>query len=343
VKAIVFHKHGGPDVLTYQEVADPEPSDGQVVVRVMACAINHIDIFTRKGLERISVKLPHVLGADVSGIVVSVGRGVTNVKEGDEVILNPGISCGSCRNCLIGKENLCDSYDILGYRTYDGGYAELCKVPASNCLKKPASLNFVEAASLPLTMMTAWHMLVERAFIRPNDTVLIIAAGSGVGAAALQIAKLHGAFVIATASTDSKLQRAKELGADYLINYAEQDMVEAVKTVTDGRGVDIVVEHVGGKTFENSLKCLAKGGRLVTCGATAGHLTNIDLRHLFYKEQAYLGSFMGIRRDLVSVLEHARKGTIKPIVDSVYSLKDAPKAHMRIENREQFGKVVLVP
>jgi len=340
IKAMRIHRHGGPEVLQVDEIDPPHAGAGEVTVEVKACALNRLDIWTRTGMPTVSIEMPRILGSDVSGIVVETGEGVTDVPLGEEVLLQPGLSCGRCLRCLQGRDNECRQYKVLGSRV-DGGYTERLSVPVENLLPKPKRLSFEEAASVPLVFLTAWHMLVERARLRPGEDVLVLAAGSGVGIAAIQIAKLWGARVIATASTDAKLARAQELGADDLVNYREQDFAREVQRLTDKKGVDVVIEHVGQDTFPKSLRSLARGGRLVTCGATSGPDIEVDLRYVFARHLALLGSYMGGKHELAELLPFFDTGRLKPVVDRVFPLEEAADAHRRMENREQFGKIVL--
>jgi NADPH:quinone reductase-like Zn-dependent oxidoreductase len=283
-----------------------------------------------------------VLGADIAGVVDSVGNEVKDLKPGEEVLVNPGLSCGHCERCLLGEDNLCRQYQIIGEHSW-GGYAEFVVVPRQNILPKPKNLSFDQAACVPLTFLTAWTMLMRKAQLKPGETVLVHAAGSGVGSAAVQIAKLAGAKVIATASTEEKLNKAKELGADHLVNYSNRDFLEEVKRITQRRMVDVVFEHVGVATFEKSIACLPYGGRLVTCGATSGYDAKLDLRVLFYKRLSLLGSTMGSKGDLFRILQLVEEGRVKPVLDRVLPLEKAAEAHRLLENRAQFGNVVLNP
>src|SRR5512132_941398 len=260
MKAIIFEQHGGPEVLKLTEVPDPKIKANEVLVEVRACALNHLDVWVRNGLPGIKIPLPHILGNDIAGVVREVGELVAWVNVGDEVMLHPGVSCGHCPECLAGRDNMCDDYDIIGYRR-DGGYAQLVAAPAVNVIPKPKNLSWPEAAALPLVTLTAWHMLVARAKVQPGEDVLVHAAGSGVGSLGIQIAKLRGARVITTASTDDKLAKARELGADVTINYTRDDWPKEVKRLTNGRGVDVVFEHTGAKTWPGSIVSLKKGGR----------------------------------------------------------------------------------
>ena len=338
MKAIRFHAHGEVDGLRYEEVPDPEPQPGEVLVRVRGCALNHLDLFQRRGIPGIT--LPHVPGSDIAGEIVR--STVPSVDEGQRVMLQPGLSCGRCRACLSGNDNLCSSYDILGYRS-EGGYAELVTAPVGNVIPLPDGVGFREAAAFPLTFLTAWHMLIARAMLRAGETVLVLAAGSGVGQAAIQVACLHGARVIATAGSEVKLARARELGAHEVINHYTQDIVEEVRRLTDRRGVDVVCEHVGEATWAAALKCLQRGGRLVTCGATTGPHVSIDLRHLFMKELSFLGSHMGTKGELLRAAALFFEGRLCPVVDQVFPLEAAAEAQKRLERKEHFGKIVLEP
>ncbi len=342
MRAIAFRNHGGPEVLELIELPTPEPRAREVRVRVKAVALNHLDIWVRKGWPGLKLPLPHVLGSDVAGVIDAVGAEVTDLPLGTEVLVNPGISCGACERCLSGDDVLCRQYQIIG-EDLAGGYAEFVCVPRQNILLKPKKLSFEEAACLPLTFLTAWHMLFARAQLKPGETVLVHAAGSGVGSAAVQLAKLAGATVIATASTSAKLDKAKALGADHLINYADSDFLDEVKKLTSRRMVDVVFEHVGASTWEKSIACLPKGGRLVICGATNGHDVKIDLRTLFYKSISLLGSTMGSKAELFKVLELVEQGRLVPVLDRVLPLEKAAEGHALLTTRQTFGNVVLMP
>lgn len=341
MKAVVFRKHGGPDVLEYAEVPQPEIQASEVLVQVKACALNHLDLFVRGGLPGIEIPLPHILGSDVAGIVREVGGLVTWVKPGDEVLLQPGLSCGHCAECLRGEDNLCRQYDIIGYR-HNGGYAEFVAVPGVNVISKPAQISWEEAAALPLVTLTAWHMLITRAKLQPGETMLVHAAGSGVGSIAIQIGKLLGARVIATAGSDEKLAKARELGADETINYTQGDWPKEVRRLTNRFGVDVVFEHTGEATWQGSISSLKNNGRLVTCGATSGYDARTDLRQVFYRHLTILGSFMGSKSELLAAMKFIEQGRIRGVVDQVLPLAEARRAHELMENRAQFGKIVLV-
>lgn len=342
MKAVIFRQHGGPDVLEYADVPEPRIRANEVLVQVKACALNHLDIWARGGLRGIEIPLPHILGNDVAGVVKEAGELVTWVNAGDEVMVQPGVSCGHCEACLSGHDNFCPEYDIIGYRR-DGGYAEFIAVPGVNIIPKPAKLSWEEAAALPLVTVTAWHMLVTRANVQPGETVLVHAAGSGVGSIAIQVAKLRGARVITTASTDEKLAHARELGADETVNYTGGDWPKEVRRLTGRKGVDVVVEHTGAATWPGSIATLKHNGRLVTCGATSGYDAQTDLRQVFYRHLNILGSFMGSKAELLEAMKFVEQGRIRAVVDRVLPLSEARQAHELIENRAQFGKIVLRP
>ena len=336
MKVVRFHEHGGLGVLRHEEIPDSEPGPGEVLVRVRACALNHLDLWQRRGIP--GVLLPHCPGSDVAGEVVrSEPHGVA---EGQRVLVQPGISCGRCVACLGGEDNLCRSYWLVGYQS-EGGYAELVTVPVENIVPIPDRIGFVEAAAFPLTFLTAWHMLVTRAELRPGETVLILAAGSGVGQAAIQVARAQGARVIVTAGSEQKLARARKLGAHEGIDHYTQDIAKEVRRFTDRRGVDVVFEHVGQATWESSMKSLRRGGRLVTCGATTGPSVSIDIRHLFSRQISLVGSFMGSKGELLKAAELFFDGTFTRVIDRTYPLEAAAEAQGRLEDKAQFGKIVL--
>jgi len=340
--AMVLREHGGPDVLRVEQLPIPEPGPGEVRVRIKAVALNHLDIWVRKGGPAFKgLEYPHRLGSDIVGTIDAVGPGAAG-ELGTKCVVQPGRSCGRCAACLGGHDNLCRHYKILGEHT-QGGYAEYIVVPQINIAPYPERLTFPQAAAAILPFLTAWQMVVHKARVAPGETVLVQGAGSGIGVAAIQIAKLFGARVIATASTDDKLERARALGADIAIDYTKQDFVAECKKATDKRGVDAVIEHVGGEVFAASLKAVRAGGRIVTCGATAGFHPQIDLRHIFFRQVEVLGSTMGSKADLLAVLGHIAAGRLEPIVHEVLPLARAADAHRILEQRAAFGKVVLEP
>ena len=340
MRAVVFHEHGGPEVLRPEERPEPRIRANEVLVEVRACALNHLDVWAREGLPGVEIPLPHILGNDVAGVVREVGEVVDWVRPGEEVLLQPGVSCGHCRECLRGADNLCPVYDILGYRR-DGGYAELVAAPAVNVVRKPEGLAWAEAAALPLTLLTAWHMLVTRAKLQPGEDVLVHAAGSGVGSVGIQVARLRGARVIATAGTEEKLEKARALGAHDVVDYTREDWPKEVRRLTGKAGVDVVFEHTGAATWPGSIQSLKKDGRLVTCGATSGYDARTDLRQVFYRHLTLLGSFMGSKAELLDAMKFVERGQIRAVVDRTLPLAEARRAHELMGDRAQFGKLVL--
>ncbi len=340
MKAVRFHSFGGVDVLRYEEAPTSAIGPNDVLLQLKAAALNHLDIWVRSGERERNIPLPHIPGTDGAGIIAEVGSEVKHVNAGDRVLISPGISCGHCEQCFGGRDNLCRNYRVLGV-VEDGTYAEFVKLPAVNVLPIPKNLDFPEAAAIPAVSLTAWHMLVTLAKLQPGETVLVHGAGSGVGSIAIQVAKLIGAHVITTAGTDEKLHKAKDIGADELINYQEKDFVEEVKRLTGKRGVDVVFEHVGGEVLEKSITTLTKGGRLVTCGATTRYQCNIDIRYVYSRHQTIYGSWMGTKQELIEVLKFFQSGELKPIVDKVFPLAQAADAQRRMEERKNFGKIIL--
>lgn len=343
MRAVIFKRHGGAEVLEPATVPVPEPGRDEALVEVKACALNHLDIWTREGMPGVTLSMPHILGCDVAGRIRQLGRKVAGFKEGQSVIVAPGISCGRCLYCLAGRDSLCLSFNILGFQV-DGGYAEYTKVPIRNLI--PISMTrweFTEWAAVPLVFLTAWHMLMTRGQLRAGETVLIHAAGSGIGSAAIQIAKWRRATVITTVGSDEKVKKAKALGADHVINYQARDFAKEALALTQDRGVDLVFEHIGPATWAGSLRSIARGGRMVTCGATSGRQVSMDLRYFFVKELSISGCYMGSRDELSHVVRLVAEGKLKPVVDTVFPLEEAAKAHERMESRQQFGKLVLKP
>lgn len=342
MKAVIFRAHGGPEVLEYTDVPTPTPGPGEVLVRVKACSLNHLDLWIREGIPAYQLTLPHIAGCDVAGLVEQVGSGVTNVSVGQAVFIAPGMSCFQCAWCKAGHDNLCQSYGIFGART-DGGYAEFAKARASDLIPIPAGVSFEDAAAFPLVFLTAWHMLITRAALKAGETVLVHAAGSGTGHAAVQIAKHLGATVYATVGSDAKVPHATALGADAVINYRREDFVARIQELTGTQGVDVVFEHIGPQTWEGSLRLLKKNGRLVTCGATSGPSVPLDLRYVFSRQLSILGSMMGTRAELLTLTELIGTHALKPVVDTVYPLRDARQAQERMRTRDVFGKLLLAP
>jgi NADPH:quinone reductase-like Zn-dependent oxidoreductase len=342
MKAARIHQHGGPEALVYEDVPEPRLRPDQVLVRVRACALNHLDLFVRAGIPGMKFAMPHVLGSDIAGEIVATGELCERVKPGWRVLLSPGLSCRQCEQCLSGADNLCRRYTVFGYAA-DGGNTELLAAPEYSAIQIPDDLSFEEAAAAPVVFLTAWHMLMARARLQPGEDVLVLAASSGVGSAAIQIAKMFQCRVIATAGGETKLAKALQLGADYVIDHYRQDISAEVKRITGKRGVDVVLEHVGVATWPKSLESLAPGGRLATCGATTGYNAGIDLRYLFSKQWSLLGSFLGTMGELHQVLKFVFRKQLKPVIDRVYPLAEVRAAHERLENKEQFGKVIVRP
>ncbi|MGE5570139.1 MAG: zinc-binding dehydrogenase [Rhodospirillales bacterium] len=342
MKAARIHQHGGPEVLIYEEAPEPQIKGDEVLVRVRACALNHLDLWVRGGIPGMTFSMPHILGSDIAGEVAAVGELCRRVRPGQRVLLSPGLSCRQCPECAAGRDNFCSQYTIFGLRV-PGGNAELVAAPEYAVIPIPDDLSFEEAAAVPLVFLTAWHMLRTRAQLEPGEDVLVVAASSGVGSAAVQIAKLLQCRVIATAGGDAKLEMARKLGADAVIDHYRQDIAAEVKRLTDRRGVGVVFEHVGAATWAKSVQSLAPGGRLVTCGATTGYDVKIDLRFLFNRQHSLLGSFMGSLGELHEVLKFVFRKQLKPVIDRVYPLSEIRAAHERLERKEQFGKVIVVP
>jgi len=342
MRAVVVPRHGGPEVLEIATRPRPIPGPGEVLLQVQAAGVNHLDTFVRRGMPGITLPLPMIPGSDAAGVVVALGPGAAGVKEWDRVFVSPGYSCGRCRACLSGNEPLCRFYGLLGEHR-DGTQAEYVALPVAQVLPLPAGVSFEAGAAFPLVFLTAWHMLVARAGLRPGEDVLIHAGGSGVGSAAIQIAKLHGARVLTTTGGPEKGAKAKALGADEVIDHRSSDVLAEVRRLTGKRGVDVVVENVGQETWEKSLLALAKGGRLVTCGATTGYEARTDLRHLFFKGLSLLGSTMGSRAELLQIADLVAAGRLRPVVDRVLPFEQAAEAHRLLAARSVFGKIVLTP
>ena len=343
MKAIRFHTFGDAGVLRYEDAPAPVIGPNDVLLQVKAAALNHLDVWVRSGLRERNVTLPHIPGSDGAGVVIEIGSAVTSIKVGTNVVVSPGLSCGTCSFCMAGRDNFCNDYRVLGVRE-NGTNAEFLKLPSSNVFPIPEGMDFPQAAAIPVVFLTAWHMLSTLAKVQPGETVLVHGAGSGVGSAGIQVAKLLGARVLTTAGSDEKLAKAKQLGADELINYATSDFAEEVKRLTDKRGVDVVFEHIGGSVFEKSIPIIARGGRLVTCGVTTDYNTTIDMRYVYSRHMTIYGSWMGGRHELLEVLKFFRKDSprqLKPVVDQIFPLAEAAQAHRRMEERKHFGKIVF--
>ena len=342
MKAVRFHEHGGPEVLKYEDAPEPKIQANEVLVKIKACALNHLDLWLRMGVRDWKLSMPHIVGSDISGEVAEVGSLVGRVKVGERVLLCPGISCGQCEACFKGLDSACRNYTMFGVMV-DGGYAEYVKSPEANVVPIPAGLTFDEAAAVPLVFTTAWHMLFGRAGLRPGEDVLVIGAGSGVGSAAIQIAKLVGSRVIATAGTDAKLEKARQLGADEVINHSKQSIADEVRRLTGRRGVDVIVEHVGAAVWEACFNSLATYGRLVTCGVTSGAEVKLHVQALFGRQRTILGSFVGGKAELIDALKFIAQRKLRAVIDSSFPLKDAVAAQRKMEGREFFGKILLHP
>lgn len=342
MRCVVVREHGGYDRLRLEERAVPAPGPGQVRVRVQAVGVNHLDTWVRRGVPGHTFPLPLVLGSDAAGVVDALGAGAAGCKEGDPVVVLPGVSCGVCEACQSGLDQLCRHYHILG-ESCDGTAAEFACVPAANVAPLPQGLSVPEAASIGLVFQTAWNMLVRRAELRAGETVLVHAGLSGVGSAAVQIARVLGAQVLATAGGAAKCARVQALGAHHVIDHQSQDVVAEVRKHTGKAGVQVVFEHVGAATFDGSLKCLARGGRLVTCGATTGGAVQISLHAVFFKSLSILGSTMGSKGDLRRILTMFGQGRFRAVLDRTLPLAQAGEAHRLLEERQALGKLALVP
>ena len=341
MKAVIIHTHGGLEALKYEEVKPPTPGPEEAVIAVKACALNRLDIWVRAGIPGRKIGLPRIPGSDIAGEVAEVGAGVKE-KPGDPVVVHAVLSCGKCDFCRDGRDNLCSKMGILGAAA-DGGYAEFAKVPARNLLPLPKPLSFDEASTAPVVFLTAWHMLVTRGNLRAGEEVLVLAAGSGVGAASIQIAKLCGARVIATAGDDEKVKKAKTLGADEAINYRTSPFDEAVHDLTQGKGVDMVVETIGKETLPKSLDSLRKEGRVVLCGTTSGPTVEIDYRKLYMTHKSVIGSTLGTRGEFAKILTLLADGRLKTAIDRIFPLERAAEAQKVLQDRAQFGKLILHP
>lgn len=343
MKAIQYSKLGGPEVLEYKDVAKPAPQNNEILIRILATSINHIDIHFRRGLPGVQSPLPHIPGSDCVGIIEELGTDVKDFKKGDTIVMDPSASCGQCEYCQQGRINYCPKARILG-RENDGAYAEYMVIPAINAMKVPEGFNVEIAAAAPLVYLTAWSMVVTKGQIQKDQTVLVMGAGSGVGSAAIQIAKMFGAIVFTTAGSEEKLQKAHELlHVNQAWNYNTVELDREVRAATNKRGVDLIIDSVGGNQWVPMLKALKNGGTLVTCGATDGFEPKEDLRHIFFRQLRILGSTMGDRKEMREVMKHVFSGELKPIVDKVFPLKDAAIAHQYVQDRKVFGKVILKP
>ncbi|MBA3534556.1 MAG: zinc-binding dehydrogenase [Ardenticatenales bacterium] len=341
MKAMVYTEPGGLEVIEPITLPMPEPARGEVRVRVVASALNHLDLWVRRGMPDIPPSFPHVGGCDMSGVIDAVGEEVHGWAVGDRVVINPTLSCGQCEWCRRGEDPLCNDFAILGEHRW-GGFAEYVVVPALNLERVPAHISLVEAAAAPLVYATAWRMLITQAAIRPGETVLVIGAGGGVNSAAIQIARLAGCEVWATTSSAEKMEAAKALGADFVLNYVEDEAWGRTIYQRSGkRGVDVVVDNVGSASWATSLRSLAKGGRLVTVGATTGPLAETDIRQIFWKQLHLIGSTMSTRGEFSAVMRLIWQGKLRPVIDRVIPLADLRAGHELLEGGNQFGKIVV--
>jgi NADPH:quinone reductase-like Zn-dependent oxidoreductase len=342
MKVAWFHRFGGPEVLVYEETGQPAPGAGEAVVRVRAVGVNHVDLDHRAGTSRLPVAFPHILGREFAGEIAALGGEAGALKEGDRVWVTCRLPCGTCEFCLGGRDNLCVREGYFGL-DLPGGYAEYVKVPIANLNPLPSHVGFEDAAASQIAFGTAWHVLINRGGLQPGQSVLIQAAGSGIGSAAVQVARLAGATVFATASSDRKLEGAKALGAHHLINYSRENFAERVRDLTGGKGVDVVMEHVGGEVFTRSLQCLKRNGVIVTAGAHAGEVVPLDIIPFFRGELRLSGSKNAPVTEIRTVMGLVAEGKLKPVIHRSFPLAEAAEAHRVVESREIFGKVVLLP
>ena len=342
MQAVQFTEHGETDVIEYGDFPDPDPNPDEVLVDVKAGALNHLDVWTRRGLPGIDLDMPHIPGSDGAGEVLEVGEEVTRFEPGDRVALTAGVSCGECEFCRDGEHSLCVRFHIIGEHV-PGVHSELAAISEDNLIAVSKGVDWETAAAAPLVFQTAWRMLIHRGKLEPGEKVLVLGASGGVGHAAVQVAKYAGAEVYATASTDKKLEYAEEIGADHVINYAEEDFAAKIKELTGKRGVDMVVDHIGEATYPDSLKSLAKGGRIVTCGATTGPNPDAGLNRIFWNQLSVIGSTMGSLGEVDEVMDLVWDGTFEPRIREVLPMSETARAHELLEEREGFGKVVVVP
>lgn len=341
MKAVFLDQHGGPEVLQYGDRPDPSVPNNHVLIRLKAASLNHVDIWVRQGLPAYPVQLPHILGADGAGIVEAVGLDAEGVEKGNRVLLIPGISCGQCRQCRRGEDNQCDTFEILGAKR-PGTYAELVAVPDQNVLPLPDELSFEIAAAFPLAYLTAWHMLIGRAGLKTKETVLVVGAGSGVGIAAVQIAKWKGVRVLATTTSPEKVDKIKAAGAEEVfVTEPGKGFLKPVLKATESTGVDVVFEHVGPVTWDDSLKSLSRYGRLITCGSTTGPTVQLDLRYVFSRDLSILGARMGTQKEFQEIANVVFDGKITPVIDETFPLSEAQEAHRYMEAKKHVGKILL--
>ena len=340
MRAMVFYRHGGPDVLELADVPKPQVGPDDVLVRVRAVALNHLDIFVREGLPGLNLTMPFILGSDIAGDIAELGQNVRGLAVGQRVAVNPGLSDNTCEFCLAGEHSLCPNFKILGEHV-PGGYAEYARVPALNVLPLPGHVSYEDAAAAALVFLTAWRALITQARLRPGETVLILGAGGGVATAAIQVAKLAGAYVYAVSGYEDKLERARALGADEGINYRTMDFSREAFQRTGKRGVDVVLENVGEATWKGSLRAVRKGGRIVTYGATSGPIGETDIRLVFWKQLHIIGATMASQSEFREVMRLVFAGKLRPVIDRVLPLEQARQAQEALASQEQFGKIVL--
>ena len=340
MKALAFYEHGGIEKLQIVDLPKPTIGADDVLINVKASALNRLDLFVREGLPGLKLQMPHIPGSDGAGIIAEIGANVRNLKVGQRVTINPGLPCGACEFCLAGEQSLCGDFKILGEHCA-GTAADFVCVPAVNVLPIPDVFPFEQAAAVPLVFLTAWRALMSRAQVRAGEDVLILGVGGGASTAAIQIAEKAGARVFVTSSSDEKLQKAKQIGADVLINYLTQEWDKEVYKLTNKRGVDVVFESVGAATWLKAIRALRRGGRLVTIGATTGPNPQEEIRQIFWKQVDILGSTMSNQREFREVMKLVLRGELKPVIDVVLPLERAQDAHARLAKGEQFGKIVL--
>jgi NADPH:quinone reductase-like Zn-dependent oxidoreductase len=340
MRAVFIESHGGPEVVRVGELPDPVPGAGEVRVRVVKAALNHLDLWVRRGIPGIEPSFPHVLGADGAGVVDAVGAGVEDVAEGDEVYIQPGLFCGRCEFCRQGEESMCIRYRLLGEHV-SGTFAERVVVPAANVHRKPRGLDWSLAAAFPLAYQTAWRLVLNAGRLRAGESVLIHGVGGGVASAALQIARYAGAYVFVTSSSAEKLDRAIGLGADVAIDYTSEDVPQRIRELTARRGVDLVVDNVGKETWRDSIECVRRGGRIATCGATSGNDANTPINRVYWKQISIHGSTMANRREFRAVARLVESRRLEPLVDAAFPLDEAASALERLAGGDQFGKIVI--
>ncbi|QSG04159.1 zinc-binding dehydrogenase [Natranaeroarchaeum sulfidigenes] len=342
MQAVQFTDHGGTEVIEYGEYPEPEPGDEEVLIDVKAGALNHLDVWTRRGLPGVDLDMPHVPGSDGAGVVERVGEDITRFAPGDRVALAAGVYCGECEYCRHGEHSMCVNYRIIGEHL-PGVHGERAAIPAANLVPVPEGVDWETAAAAPLVFQTAWRMLTTRADVSPGEDVLVLGASGGVGHAAVQIADYAGATVYATGGSDEKCAYAEEIGAEHAINYEREDFAEEIRSVTGRRGVDVVVDHVGAETWTDSLASLAKGGRLVTCGATTGHAPETNINRIFWNQLSVLGSTMATAGEIDDALDLVWDGEFEVRIREQLPMSETARAHRMLENREGFGKVVVTP